>query len=60
MKELIRKHIWLLATWAVYVALSFGRMPLTYDETWNYNETAAHGPLYVVTPNPAKQLSIPR
>lgn len=45
----MRKKIWLLVTWAVFVAFSFRGMPLTYDETWNYNETAALGPIYTLT-----------
>ncbi|MBI3400656.1 MAG: hypothetical protein HY048_04480 [Acidobacteria bacterium] len=45
----MRKRLWILVVWLAFVYSSFARMPLTYDETWNYNETAVHGPFYALT-----------
>jgi hypothetical protein len=41
--------IWLVFLWVLFVELSIHGMPLGYDETWNYNETAALGPIYTLT-----------
>jgi hypothetical protein len=45
----VSKRLWLVVVWALVLYFSFWGMPLAYDETWNYNEAAALGPLYTVT-----------
>lgn len=45
----MRRNVWLFVMGALVVALSQWGMPLTYDETVNYNEAAALGPIWALT-----------